>query len=126
MPFLINYAFSHKICLFFIKYAISERNSLIKYTDNHPQPTVHVWGKLQAFAPHKRFQSWRFVIGCAPLVPLLYTLITRTSDYRHHWQDVCVGAIFGMIGAQVCYRLYYPELSSAFCHYSYRQQYGMF
>jgi len=87
--------------------------------------SLYVWGKLQAFAPHKRFQSWRFVIGCAPLVPLLYTLITRTSDYRHHWQDVCVGGLFGMIGAQVCYRLYYPELSSAFCHYSYRQQYWL-
>ena len=86
----------------------------------------YVWGKLQAFAPSKRFQSWRFVVGTIPLVPLLYTIITRTSDYRHHWQDVCVGALFGILGAWVCYRLYYPELSSVYCHYSYRQQYRMF
>jgi membrane-associated phospholipid phosphatase len=87
--------------------------------------SLYVWGKLQAFAPSKRFQSWRFVVGTIPLVPLLYTIITRTSDYRHHWQDVCVGALFGIIGAWVCYRLYYPELSSVYCHYSYRQQYWL-
>lgn len=87
--------------------------------------SLYIWGKLQAFAPHKRFQSWRFVIGLIPIIPLIYTLITRTSDYRHHWQDVCVGGLFGILGAWVCYRLYYPELSSSFCHYSYRQQYWL-
>jgi len=84
---------------------------------------LYLWGKLRAFGPSKRFQSWRFCLGATFIFPLLYTCITRTSDYRHHWQDVTVGALMGILGAWVAYRLYYPALNSRLAHLSYRQQY---
>lgn len=84
---------------------------------------LYLWGKLRAFSPSKRFQSWRFCLGAAFIFPLIYTCISRTSDYRHHWEDVAVGATLGILGAWVAYRLYYPPLSSRLCHLSYRQQY---
>lgn len=41
--------------------------------------------------------------------------ISRTEDYRHHWQDVSVGAILGTLCAYFAYRQYYPGLSQEAC-----------
>jgi diacylglycerol diphosphate phosphatase/phosphatidate phosphatase len=40
-------------------------------------------------------------------------------DYRHHWHDVLVGAILGLIVAYFSYRQYYPSLSSEMAHRPY-------
>lgn len=41
--------------------------------------------------------------------------ISRTEDYRHHWQDVTIGAILGTLCAYFAYRQYYPGLSQDSC-----------
>jgi hypothetical protein len=51
-----------------------------------------------------------------PILGALLVAISRTRDYRHHWQDVTVGAILGTLCAYFAYRQYYPGLSHASCH----------
>ncbi|KAG6896128.1 hypothetical protein C0992_010169 [Termitomyces sp. T32_za158] len=40
-------------------------------------------------------------------------------DYRHHWQDVLVGAILGSVISYFSYRQYYPSLASELSHRPY-------
>ncbi|KAJ3906430.1 phosphatidic acid phosphatase type 2/haloperoxidase [Lentinula edodes] len=42
--------------------------------------------------------------------------ISRTMDYRHHWQDVVVGSLLGTVMAYFSYRQYFPSLAADMCH----------
>lgn len=37
-------------------------------------------------------------------------------DNRHHWQDVSVGSIVGLVFSYFAYRQYYPSLSAEDAH----------
>lgn len=93
-------------------------------TDNEPQHTYKCF--LFAF----------------PMIGALLVAISRTRDYRHHWQDVFIGSLLGMykvvtgnmrcfvsslsnimeLGAGIAYfayRQYYPSLVHVQCHCPY-------
>nr|XP_053633149.1 LOW QUALITY PROTEIN: phospholipid phosphatase 5-like [Cherax quadricarinatus] len=80
--------------------------------------SLWIFGKLSVFS-RKRGQGWRLVVGMAPLILAMMVALSRTSDYHHHWQDVVVGSLLGLFISYLCYRQYYPRLTSPYCHLPY-------
>lgn len=76
--------------------------------------SYYVAGQLHVFA-RKGYTYKLYLVGIFPLVAALIS-ITRISDYRHHWEDVLVGALMGIFMSYFCYRFYFPKLSDPKCH----------
>ena len=44
--------------------------------------------KLHCFEAKGQGQSWRLCVSGAPILAAIMIALTRTSDYRHHWQGM--------------------------------------
>lgn len=56
--------------------------------------------------------TYRLVGSIVPFVIASMVAVTRIMDYRHHWQDVLAGSLLGLIISYLCYRLYFPPITS--------------
>ncbi|KAF5331010.1 hypothetical protein D9619_005580 [Psilocybe cf. subviscida] len=74
-------------------------------------------GKLHMF--DERGHASKAWLSLTPFLAASLVAISRTMDSRHHWQDVTVGSIVGIVFSFFAYRQYYPSLSSALSHRPY-------
>jgi diacylglycerol diphosphate phosphatase/phosphatidate phosphatase len=78
---------------------------------------LYMAGKLHVF--DKGGHALKAWLPLGPFMAASLVAISRTMDYRHHWQDVLCGSIVGTVFAYFSYRQYYPDLSSNLCHRPY-------
>ncbi|KAI8880054.1 PAP2-domain-containing protein [Backusella circina FSU 941] len=74
-------------------------------------------GKMHMF--DGRGHTYKSFVCAVPLLGALLVAISRVRDYRHHWSDVFVGGIIGIVFAYFAYRQYHPSLASDECHEPY-------
>ncbi|KAF5365745.1 hypothetical protein D9758_003266 [Tetrapyrgos nigripes] len=74
-------------------------------------------GKVHLF--DERGYTGKAWLSLTPFAGAALVAISRTMDYRHHWQDVLVGSLLGTVMSYFAYRQYYPELSSLVSHLPY-------
>jgi len=67
-------------------------------------------------------KAYKVLLVGTPLILALMVVLSRIMDNRHHWQDVTVGSLIGMIFAIVFYFTYYPNLKSSKCDIPYQLQ----
>ncbi|KAI8871999.1 acid phosphatase/Vanadium-dependent haloperoxidase [Ramicandelaber brevisporus] len=75
--------------------------------------SLYLAGKLHVF--DGKAYTIRGFIAVFPLIGAGLIAVSRTTDYRHHWQDVLVGAFIGLASAYFAYRQFYPTLESHDC-----------
>ncbi|KAL0947059.1 hypothetical protein HGRIS_013200 [Hohenbuehelia grisea] len=79
--------------------------------------SFYLAGKLHLF--DERGHAGKAWLALTPFCAAALVAISRTMDYRHHWQDVLVGSILGTVLSYFSYRQYYPSLSSEMSHRPY-------
>lgn len=79
--------------------------------------SFYLAGKLHLF--DSRGHTGKAWLALSPFAGASLVAISRTMDYRHHWQDVLVGSILGTVLAYFSYRQYYPSLESDLSHRPY-------
>ncbi|KAI1795821.1 acid phosphatase/Vanadium-dependent haloperoxidase [Ganoderma leucocontextum] len=83
--------------------------------------SFYLAGKMHLF--DERGHTVKAWIALVPLSGAALVAISRTMDYRHHWQDVLTGSFLGLVVAYFSYRQYYPPLNSAISHLPYPPRY---
>ncbi|KAH7924403.1 PAP2-domain-containing protein [Leucogyrophana mollusca] len=79
--------------------------------------SFYLAGKLHLF--DTRGHASKAWLSLTPLAGASLVAISRTMDYRHHWEDVVTGSALGLVLSYFAYRQYYPGLASKIAHQPY-------
>ncbi|SAM08515.1 hypothetical protein [Absidia glauca] len=72
--------------------------------------SLYLAGKFNLFDQKGEGRTLKIFLFWIPILGALLIGISRFRDYRHHWGDVLIGGIIGLICAFFAYRQYYPPL----------------
>uniref|UniRef100_A0A1D1YRM1 Putative lipid phosphate phosphatase 3, chloroplastic n=1 Tax=Anthurium amnicola TaxID=1678845 RepID=A0A1D1YRM1_9ARAE len=67
---------------------------------------LYLSGKIQAF--DRRGHVAKLCIVFLPLLVASLVGVSRVDDYWHHWHDVFVGGLLGIVVATLCYLQFFP------------------
>ncbi|KAI9292320.1 PAP2-domain-containing protein, partial [Neoconidiobolus thromboides FSU 785] len=70
--------------------------------------SLYLAGKLHVF--DRKGHTYKTFIVILPMLGALFISITRIQDFRHHWSDVLVGGIIGIVLSYFSYHQYYPSI----------------
>ncbi|KAF8520494.1 phosphatidic acid phosphatase type 2/haloperoxidase [Hysterangium stoloniferum] len=76
--------------------------------------TFYLIGKLALW--DKCGYTWKAWLALLPVTIAAMIAISRTMDYRHHWEDVVIGSALGMMTAYFSYRHFFPSLADPASH----------
>jgi len=76
---------------------------------------LYLAAQLKTFSSSGRGKSAGLVIPLIPLSVATLIAISRTCDYHHHWQDITIGSLIGIIVVYAVYRQYFPSLTDPNC-----------
>ncbi|KAJ2225495.1 hypothetical protein H4R99_005655 [Coemansia sp. RSA 1722] len=60
----------------------------------------------------QRGHAYKSFVVLVPELAAMLIAVSRTKDYRHHWQDVLAGALLGIFMGWFGYHQYYPSPTS--------------
>ncbi|CAO3595617.1 unnamed protein product [Absidia cylindrospora] len=72
--------------------------------------SLYLGGKFNLFDQKGEGRTLKIFIFWIPILGALLIGISRFRDYRHHWSDILIGGIVGVVCAFFAYRQYYPPL----------------
>ncbi|CAH7668215.1 phosphatidic acid phosphatase type 2/haloperoxidase [Phakopsora pachyrhizi] len=83
--------------------------------------SLYMAGKFHVFDRNhlKIYSTIKLWVSIAPIFAATLIAISRTMDYRHHWEDVLIGSLIGLGFSYLSYRNYYYPLSSKQSHRPY-------
>lgn len=69
----------------------------------------------------KKTHCWKYFVVSIPYFIAIFVAVSRVFDYRHHWQDVTIGSLIGLIFSYLTYFYYYPSLDNPNCDVPYQR-----
>ncbi|KAG4096405.1 acid phosphatase/Vanadium-dependent haloperoxidase [Neocallimastix lanati (nom. inval.)] len=69
----------------------------------------------------KKAYMWKYFAVSIPYFFAVFVAVSRVFDYRHHWQDVTIGSIIGIVFGFLSYYYYYPSLRDSSCDKPYQR-----
>lgn len=72
---------------------------------------LSLWLAGQLIVRHHHLGAWRSIVALAPAFGALLIAISRTEDYRHHFIDILIGSLLGLVICYWSYFRYFPGLN---------------
>lgn len=72
---------------------------------------LSLWLSGQFVVAHHSLGSWRSVVSAIPAFGAALIALSRTEDYRHHFVDVILGSVIGILISWWSYRRYFPKIT---------------
>jgi len=81
---------------------------------------LYIAGQIHLF--DGKCYLWKYCVVIIPNIFSIAVALSRVFDNRHHWEDVIVGGLIGLIVGTFTYFYYYPSLKDKNCDIPYQNR----